>query len=93
MQIVRALEGDMSLEDLNEGVRPGQSMTFVGTADSYKASRAPGQYTSDMERIRQAPMAIPEYSGAITGFSPIGSEGSFSEDDLSPVKVKGQSRR
>ncbi|CAM0876519.1 unnamed protein product [Alopecurus aequalis] len=27
-QIVRALEGDMSIEDLNEGVRPGQSMLF-----------------------------------------------------------------
>ncbi|KAK8444031.1 hypothetical protein SEVIR_9G070300v4 [Setaria viridis] len=98
-QIVRALEGDMSLEDLNEGVRPGQSMTFgpaapVAAAASYNANRAPGQYTSDMERIRQAPMAIPEYSGTVTGFgrpSPIESEGSFSDDDLSPVK--GQSRR
>ncbi|CAN6303343.1 unnamed protein product [Urochloa humidicola] len=96
-QIVRALEGDMSLEDLNEGVRPGQSMAF-GTAtptSSYKASSAPGQYTSDMERIRRAPMAIPEYSGAVTGFgraSPIRSEGSFSDDDdFSPVK--GQARR
>jgi hypothetical protein len=31
VQIVRALEGDISLEDLNdnEGVRPGQSMAFV----------------------------------------------------------------
>ncbi|XP_051178012.1 proline-rich receptor-like protein kinase PERK4 isoform X3 [Lolium perenne] len=27
-QIVRALEGGMSLEDLNEGVRPGQSVLF-----------------------------------------------------------------
>ncbi|KAJ1293377.1 hypothetical protein BS78_01G063300 [Paspalum vaginatum] len=93
-QIVRALEGDMSLEDLNEGVRPGQSMAF-GTATaasvSYKA-QAPGTYTSDMERIRQAPMAIPEYSGAATEFgrlSPVGSDGSF--EDLSPVK--GQSHR
>ncbi|TVU44764.1 hypothetical protein EJB05_04233 [Eragrostis curvula] len=78
-QIVRALEGDMSLEDLNEGVRPGQSMTF-GTAASgagYKA-RAPGPYTSDMERIRQVPMAISEYSGTV-------GELSFS-DDMSPVK-------
>ncbi|CAN6286649.1 unnamed protein product [Urochloa humidicola] len=96
-QIVRALEGDMSLEDLNEGVRPGQSMAFgtAAPASSYKASNAPGQYTSDMERIRRAPMAIPEYSGAVTGFgraSPIRSEGSFSDDDvLSPVK--GQPHR
>ncbi|RLN41025.1 proline-rich receptor-like protein kinase PERK4 [Panicum miliaceum] len=96
-QIVRALEGDMSLEDLNEGVRPGQSMTFgtAASASSYKADRAPGRYTSDMERIRQATMAIPEYGGgAVTVFgrpSPTGSEGPFDDDDLSPVK--GQSRR
>ncbi|PAN44748.1 hypothetical protein PAHAL_9G067200 [Panicum hallii] len=95
-QIVRALEGDMSLEDLNEGVRPGQSMTFgTASASLYKANRAPGRYTSDMERIRQATVAIPEYSGgAVTGFgrpSPVGSEGPFDDDDLSPVK--GQPRR
>ncbi|XP_062212581.1 proline-rich receptor-like protein kinase PERK4 [Phragmites australis] len=88
-QIVRALEGDMSLEDLNEGVRPGQSMTFGTSAAGagYKAT-APGDYTSDMERIRQVPMATPECSGAVAEFgrpSPIGSEGSFS-DDMSPVK-------
>ncbi|KAF8709931.1 hypothetical protein HU200_029650 [Digitaria exilis] len=100
-QIVRALEGDMLLEDLNEGVRPGQSMAFNTAAPvavaSYKACKAPGQYTADMERIRQASMAIPEYSGAVTGFgrpSPIRSEGSFdvdNDDDLSAVK--GQSHR
>ncbi|KAF8659406.1 hypothetical protein HU200_058618 [Digitaria exilis] len=100
-QIVRALEGDMLLEDLNEGIRPGQSMAFntaaPAAATSYKACKAPGQYTADMERIRQASMAIPEYSGVVTGFgrpSPIGSEGSFDvdeDDDLSTVK--GQSHR
>ncbi|CAD6206888.1 unnamed protein product [Miscanthus lutarioriparius] len=92
-QIVRALEGDISLEDLNEGVRPGQSMAFgTPAAASYKA-KAPGPYTSDMERIRQAPMASPVYSGAVVEFgrpSTIASEGSFC-DDLSPVK--GQPHR
>ncbi|ONM03605.1 GDSL-like lipase/acylhydrolase [Zea mays] len=65
-QIVRALEGDISLEDLNdnEGVRPGQSMAFgtaAAAATSYKA-KAPGPYTHGVERIRQAPTV---YSGAI----------------------------
>lgn len=86
-QIVRALEGDVSLEDLNEGVRPGQSMAF-GTAAAYGA-QAPGPYTSDMERIRRAPMASAEYScsGAVSEFgrlSPVGSEGS-DDEGLSPV--------
>ncbi|KAL6636837.1 hypothetical protein ACP70R_024409 [Stipagrostis hirtigluma subsp. patula] len=91
-QIVRALEGDTSLEDLNEGVRPGQSMTF-GLSSSlvaeYKQAMAPGAYTSDTEQIRQVPMASPEYSGAVTEFgrsSPVGREGSFSgEVDSDPV--------
>jgi len=89
-QIVRALEGDMSLEDLNEGARPGQSMTLgtAASAPSYKAHRAPGRYTSDMERIRQAPMEIGECSGgAVTGFGRPFDD----DDDLSPVK--GRSRR
>ena len=75
----------MSLEDLNEGVRPGQSMAFgaAASAPSYKANGAPGQYTSDMERIRQAPMEIGEYSGgAVTGFGRPFDD----DDDLSPVK-------
>ncbi|KQK12955.1 hypothetical protein BRADI_1g07010v3 [Brachypodium distachyon] len=33
-QVVRALEGDMSLEDLNEGVRPGRSGVFDAAAES-----------------------------------------------------------
>jgi hypothetical protein len=78
VQIVRALEGDMSLEDLNEGVRPGQSMAFGTAAAGYKP-RAPSPYTSDMERIRKMPMAISEYSGSI------GSEESF-DDNMSPVR-------
>ncbi|XP_020256256.1 proline-rich receptor-like protein kinase PERK4 isoform X2 [Asparagus officinalis] len=32
-QIVRALDGDLSLEELNEGVRPGQSMVFSSGSD------------------------------------------------------------
>lgn len=86
-QIVRALEGDMSLEDLNEGVRPGQSMMFGTSGAGYK-NEAPGSYTPNMNRIRQVAMASPEYSGTIgCEFgrpSPIGSDGSFS-DEMSPV--------
>ncbi|KAF0928876.1 hypothetical protein E2562_010734 [Oryza meyeriana var. granulata] len=53
-QIVRALEGDMSLEDLNEGMRPGQSMMF-GTAEAggSNISETSGLYTFDMDRIIQ----------------------------------------
>ncbi|KAG8098371.1 hypothetical protein GUJ93_ZPchr0013g36644 [Zizania palustris] len=53
-QIVRALEGDMLLEDLNEGVRPGKSMLFDTSALESNESESPRPYPSDMNRIRQA---------------------------------------
>ncbi|KAL5210976.1 hypothetical protein ABZP36_006599 [Zizania latifolia] len=56
-QIVRALEGDMSLEDLNEGVRPGKSMLFDTAALESNLSEAPRPYPSDMNWIRQAATA------------------------------------
>nr|CAD1828219.1 unnamed protein product [Ananas comosus var. bracteatus] len=60
-QIVRALEGDVSLEDLNEGVRPGQSMLFSsGSGSEYEF---PSSYTVNMQRIRKVVVASPEYSG------------------------------
>jgi interleukin-1 receptor-associated kinase 1 len=64
----------------------------TAVAASYKA-KAPGPYTSDMERIRQAPTASPVYSGAAIEFgrpSTIANEGSFCHD-LSPEK--GQPHR
>uniref|UniRef100_A0ACD5XJ91 Uncharacterized protein n=2 Tax=Avena sativa TaxID=4498 RepID=A0ACD5XJ91_AVESA len=44
-QIVRALEGDMSLDDLNEGVKPGQSMVY--------SSDESGNYAANINRLRQ----------------------------------------
>jgi hypothetical protein len=83
VQIVRALEGDISLEDLNdnEGVRPGQSMAFgtaaaAAAATSYKA-KAPGPYTHGVERIRQAPTV---YSGAVGRPSTIVNDGDESRE-------------
>ncbi|XP_047327501.1 proline-rich receptor-like protein kinase PERK1 [Impatiens glandulifera] len=78
-QVVRALEGDVSLSDLNEGIRPGHSTVYssYGSSD-YDAS----QYNDDMKNFRK--MAFPsqeqgssEYSGGKTtseyGLNPSGS--------------------
>jgi len=43
VQVVRALEGDVSLEDLNEGVRPGHSSSDYDS----------GQYNEDMQKFRK----------------------------------------
>uniref|UniRef100_A0A0D9ZDU6 non-specific serine/threonine protein kinase n=1 Tax=Oryza glumipatula TaxID=40148 RepID=A0A0D9ZDU6_9ORYZ len=68
-QIVRALEGDMSLEDLNEGMRPGQSMVF-GTAETGGSiSEASGSYTFDMDRIIQEATAARLESGRLDDVS------------------------
>jgi hypothetical protein len=49
-QVVRALEGDVSLEDLNEGVRPGHSHFFGSYSESdYDSS----QYNEDMKKFRK----------------------------------------
>lgn len=61
-QIVRALEGDVSLEDLNEGMRPGQSTLFSSGSD-YDSDL----YASNMRRGRRVALASPEYSGDYSG--------------------------
>ncbi|GFY89677.1 protein kinase superfamily protein [Actinidia rufa] len=47
-QIMRALEGGVSLEDLSEGVKPGHSTVF-GSSGS---SEYDGSYTSEMKKFR-----------------------------------------
>ncbi|KAI9124016.1 hypothetical protein K1719_005316 [Acacia pycnantha] len=48
-QIVRALEGDVSLDDLSEGVKPGQSSLFTSNGMEYDAS----SYSADMKKFRK----------------------------------------
>ncbi|XWS26852.1 hypothetical protein CRYUN_Cryun26dG0066000 [Craigia yunnanensis] len=64
-QIVRALEGDASLSDLNEGMRPGQSNVYssYGSSD-YDTS----QYNEDMKKFRRMALGTQEY-GASSEYS------------------------
>ncbi|XP_074345766.1 putative proline-rich receptor-like protein kinase PERK6 [Apium graveolens] len=48
-QIVRALEGDVSLEDLHEGVRIGGPLTGSNASSDYE-----GSYSVDMKKFRKA---------------------------------------
>lgn len=65
MQIVRALEGDASLADLSEGIRPGHSnvYSFHGSSD-YDTS----QYKEDMKKFRKVALGSQEY-GASSEYS------------------------
>uniref|UniRef100_A0A5B6YVJ9 non-specific serine/threonine protein kinase n=1 Tax=Davidia involucrata TaxID=16924 RepID=A0A5B6YVJ9_DAVIN len=98
-QVVRALEGDVSLSDLNEGIRPGHSTVYssYGSSD-YDTS----QYNEDMKKIRKTALAsqeygTSEYSGGPTseyGLYPSGSssEGQQTTREMEMGKMKKDSR-
>ncbi|XVF62016.1 hypothetical protein PTKIN_Ptkin08bG0182700 [Pterospermum kingtungense] len=56
-QIVRALEGDSSLDDLNEGIKPGQSTIFGSGSSEYSSS----SYNADLQRFRQLALSSQEF--------------------------------
>lgn len=58
---MKALQGDMPLEELNNGVRHGQNAKLTSTSGS-GSEYGSGSYTAQMERIRRAAMPSPEYS-------------------------------
>ncbi|PON49868.1 Mitogen-activated protein kinase kinase kinase [Trema orientale] len=64
-QIVRALEGDVSLADLNEGITPGHSSVYSSHGSSdYDTS----QYNEDMKKFRKMALGSQEY-GASSEYS------------------------
>ncbi|KAK1421009.1 hypothetical protein QVD17_23045 [Tagetes erecta] len=56
-QVVRALEGDMSLSDLDDGVKPGHSSVYNGSSDYDTA-----QYNEDMIKFRKMALGTQEYA-------------------------------
>ncbi|GAV85967.1 Pkinase_Tyr domain-containing protein, partial [Cephalotus follicularis] len=64
-QIVRALEGDASLDALNEGVKPGQSSAFGSGTGSFDYDA--GSYTGEMKRFRKLALDSREYASSEYG--------------------------
>ncbi|KAL5752698.1 hypothetical protein ACOSP7_022895 [Xanthoceras sorbifolium] len=63
-QIVRALEGDSSLDDLNEGVKPGQSSIYSSsTSTEYSQS----SYNADLKKFRQMALGSSQESSEFAG--------------------------
>ncbi|KAM0863464.1 hypothetical protein ACQ4PT_044576 [Festuca glaucescens] len=77
-QVVRALEGDVSLDDLNEGVRPGHSR-FMGSHASSEYDTS--QYNEDLKKFRK--MALGTSSFQSSQQTPSSSE--HSHQDPSPA--------
>lgn len=98
-QVVRALEGEASLSDLNEGVKPGHSSIYSSYGSSDYDS---GQYKEDMKRFRQMALASQEhgsseYGGTTSeyGVNPSGSSSEAQttrEMEMGMGKVKPDSR-
>lgn len=85
---MRALEGDVSLDDLNEGVRPGQSSIYSGSSD-YDT----GSYHADMKKFTKMAFSSPSESsdyGATGEFrpNPSTSSGSDSREMSLPAREK-----
>ncbi|KAH0943411.1 hypothetical protein HID58_003048 [Brassica napus] len=81
-QIVRALEGDASLDDLNEA-KPGQSALFGrGSSSDYDS----GSYTADMKKFRKVALDSQEY-GASSEY------GNTSEYGLDPSSSSSEEAR
>ncbi|KAB1226167.1 Proline-rich receptor-like protein kinase PERK4 [Morella rubra] len=67
MQIVRALEGDMSLlEDLNEGVKPGQNPVYSSNGSSDYDTSA---YNVDLKKFRKMALSSQEFASGEYGSS------------------------
>ncbi|KAF2304854.1 hypothetical protein GH714_039177 [Hevea brasiliensis] len=63
-QVVRALEGDGALSDLNEGMRPGQSSVYSYGSSDYDTS----QYNEDLKKFRKMALGSQQY-GASSEYS------------------------
>ncbi|KAI4377109.1 hypothetical protein MLD38_014793 [Melastoma candidum] len=95
-QVVRALEGDVSLSDLNEGIRPGQS----GLYSSYGSSDYDNsKYNDDLKKFRKMVFASQEYGSSEVseptseyGVYPSGSSGEQTTREMEMSRgVKGSS--
>ncbi|KAK6264066.1 hypothetical protein SCA6_019500 [Theobroma cacao] len=97
-QIARTLEGNMSLDDLNEGITPGHSTVFssYGSSD-YSAT----QYKEDIKKFRKMALesqelGSSEYSGHTSdyGLNPSSSstEGQHTTQEMDTSKVEKESK-
>ncbi|KAJ8767217.1 hypothetical protein K2173_013614 [Erythroxylum novogranatense] len=65
-QIVRTLEGDASLDQLNEGSKPGQSLVFSSDANN-SSDYDSSTYSADMKKFRKLALESQDYSSSEFG--------------------------
>ncbi|XP_052200237.1 proline-rich receptor-like protein kinase PERK1 [Diospyros lotus] len=94
-QVVRALEGDVSLADLNEGITPGHSTVYSSFESSDYDTN---QYKEDMKKFRKMALGSQEYgsSGQSVptseyGLYPSGSSSEHNTREMEMRKMKKDS--
>ncbi|XP_059639314.1 proline-rich receptor-like protein kinase PERK15 [Cornus florida] len=77
-QIVRALEGNMSLDELSEGSRPGHSTVYYNSHENSDYDKA--QYKEDLKKFKKMALGISQEHGAseCSGTSEFGVKSSVS---------------
>ncbi|CAN1121875.1 Proline-rich receptor-like protein kinase PERK5 [Linum perenne] len=83
-QIVHTLEGDASLDHLNEGVRPGQSTIFGAGGGGSGGEYDIGAYNADMARFRQVALSSQEFDSSEHGTSSTTSD----SRDMAPTTLR-----
>ncbi|KAG5621113.1 hypothetical protein H5410_006331 [Solanum commersonii] len=63
-QIVRALEGNSSLEDLNDNPKPSKVPSFAASNGAHTQSYDTGMYNADMMKFRKMIMPTQEFSSS-----------------------------
>ncbi|MFS7945128.1 putative protein kinase RLK-Pelle-PERK-1 family [Helianthus anomalus] len=93
-QVVRALEGDMSLADLDDGMKPGHSSVYNGSSDYDTA-----QYNEDMIKFRKMALGTQEYASSEYsrptseyGLNPSGSSSEVQNTREMEMKLRKDSR-
>ncbi|KAJ8527943.1 hypothetical protein K7X08_015394 [Anisodus acutangulus] len=97
-QVLRALEGDVSLSDLNEGIKPGHSTVYSSyTSSDYDTL----QYNEDMKKFRKMALATSQeynssdqYSNPTSeyGLYPSGSSSEGLAREMESGRMKKDSR-
>lgn len=103
MQIVRAFEGNISLDDLTEGVTPGHSTIYSLDGSSDYSST---QYKEDLKKFKKMALESQTFGGSsecsglttsdTTGQNPSGSssitEGQLPTQEIEPEKITNETR-
>ncbi|GLT59468.1 hypothetical protein SLA2020_322830 [Shorea laevis] len=85
-QIVRALEGEASLSDLNEGITPGHSSIYSYGTPDYGAT----QYNEDMKKHRKMALGSTEYGASAESRNPTSEYGLYPSGSSGEGQATGE---